>query len=107
MDKYEICGRSPRHIKKKRVIKALIILLIILIALLVIGYVGYHYIFKLNRSDAVFNAGLTVSNLAIGLHEKTTAEKIFTALYSLVSGLFFVAFVSAVIAYVFSLYFED
>lgn len=89
-----------------KVIHAIMILAVTFIVIFIIGIIGYKHFFHMKTSDAFFNTSLTVSNLAIDLHEKTAAEKIFTGVYSLIAGIFFVALVSAIVAYIFTLYLE-
>lgn len=104
---------EPRHkifvrtLKQKKVVHALMILILAFIIVFIIGIVGYTYFFQMSIPDAIFNTSLTVSNLGIGLHEKTAAEKIFTGMYSLTSGILFVALVSSIVAYIFTLYLES
>ena len=54
--------------------------------------------------DAVYNTSLTVSNLGIAPHERTTGEKLFTGFYGMLSGIFFISLISTIIAYIFSQY---
>jgi hypothetical protein len=89
-----------------KVIHAILILTITFIVIFIIGIIGYKHIFHMGTTDAFFNTSLTLSNLAIDLHEKTEAEKIFTGIYSLIAGIFFIALVSAIVAYIFTLYLE-
>lgn len=91
---------------RKRIMHAILILIIAFGVVYLIGIIGYRHYFNMSVSDAVFNTSLTVSNLGVGLHEKTSQEKVFTALYSLLAGIFFVSLVSSVVAYIFTIYLE-
>lgn len=92
---------------KNKVKHAILVLFIFFIVIFFIGIVGYKYVFGMSPSDAFFNTSLTVSNLGIGLHEKTATEKIFTAIYSLLTGILFVSLVSSIVAYIFTMYLES
>ena len=92
--------------RKEKVMHALYILIIAFIVVLAIGFIGYKFLFHMTFEDAVFNTTLTMSNLGIGLHEKTHGEKLFTGFYSLISGIFFLSLMSAIIAYIFTIYLQ-
>lgn len=98
---------TPNHVRKTRTRKAFILIIILFVIIYMIGIIGYKFIFKMTVADAIFNTSLTISNLGVGLHEKTAAEKIFTGVYAVISGVFFLSLVGAIIAYIFSLYIED
>ncbi len=98
--------RFSRLLQHDKVVHAIMILIIAFIVIFIIGVVGYGYFFQMSATDAIFNTSLTVSNLGIGLHEKTPAEKMFTGIYSVVAGIFFISLVSAIVAYIFTLYLE-
>jgi hypothetical protein len=99
--------RKPFIFKRTKVIKAIIILGVVFVIVVLFGIYGYKRYFGMDTTEAIYNTTLTVSNLAIGLHEKTQAEKIFTGIYSLIAGLLFVSLVSSTVAYIFTLYLED
>lgn len=100
-------NKLVKTFKKDKVVHAIMILVVAFVIIFFTGVLGYKYFFNMSLSDAIFNTSLTVSNLGIGLHEKTAAEKIFTGLYSLIAGIFFVSLVSSIVAYIFSIYLES
>ncbi|XWV26894.1 putative potassium channel protein [Tupanvirus soda lake] len=93
--------------KQKKALMAIIIIFIILVVILLFGIIGYKYFFGMSWTDAIFNTSITASTLGIAPHERTNAEKIFTSIYAIVSGIFFVTTISTIIAYIFSLYFSN
>lgn len=98
---------TPRSVKHQKAKRAIIIIIILFVVVFMVGIIGYKYFLHMNTEEAIFNTSLTVSNLGIGHHEKTIAEKLFTSIYSIFAGIFFLSLTSAIIAYIFILYFED
>lgn len=90
-----------------KIIKSILILAFVFLIVFIIGLVGYGYFFQMDMDDALFNTALTVSNLGITQTVRSPAEKIFTAIYSLISALFFVSLVSSVVAYIFTTYLDN
>lgn len=86
---------------------SMLILAVSFVVIFAIGFIGYKFVFGLETSDAIFNTALTISNTGIGLHEKTASEKIFTAMYSIITCIFFVSLVSSIVAFVFSYHIEN
>ena len=81
-------------------------MIILFFVIFILGVVGYGYFFNMNLSDAIYNTSITMSNLGISAHEKTNGEKIFTAMYSIISGVFFLSLMSALVAYIFAEFME-
>ena len=96
--------KKKGHFRLKRFI--LIIIILFLLGL-TIGVLGYKYFFDMTWTDALFNATISMSTLGIAPNEKTAGEKIFTGFYAILSGVFFISLVSAVIQYVFNIYVEE
>nr|WBF71014.1 putative potassium channel protein [Megavirus caiporensis] len=90
--------------RKARVLELIIILTIILVIIIIFGYLGYRYLFNMTRVDALYNTTLTISTLGIAPGDKTEAEKIFTGIYAVLVGVFFISLVSAIVSYIFSIY---
>ncbi|BCS82878.1 putative potassium channel protein [Cotonvirus japonicus] len=87
-----------------KIIKLIIILFCILCIILVVGVIGYKYLFNMNYVDSVYNTTLTVSTLGIAPGDKTDTEKLFTGIYAVLVGVFFISVVSAVVSYIFTMY---
>lgn len=92
--------------KNKKVVKLIIFLLVSLLFLILIGYLGFKYLFGMNSIDAAYNAMITTSTLGLDPHERTSGEKIFTGVYSILAGIFSISLFGAIISYIFSLYYE-
>ncbi len=63
-----------------------------------IGALGYRYLAALSWEDALYNAALIVSDMGPAFPFATTAAKIFTAAYALVSGLVFIGVIGIAFA---------
>lgn len=96
-----------RVINNKKVTHAIAVLIVVFIIIFIIGIIGYKHFFHMSIEDAIFNTSLTISNLGIGLHERTAGEKIFTAIFSILAGIFFISLISSIVAYVFTMYLES
>lgn len=92
--------------KNKKVVKLIFFLIILLLILILVGYLGFKYLFGMNNIDAVYNAMITTSTLGLDPHERTSGEKIFTGIYSILAGIFFISLIGAIVSYIFTLYYD-
>ena len=99
--------KSLAKSKKSKAMMGVMIIILLLLSIILIGYLGYRYIFKMNASDAFFNTTITASTLGLDIRERTPAEKIFTGVYALLAGVFFIAIISSAVSYIFTSYFLD
>lgn len=83
---------------------AILMLVSILFVVMCIGFTGYKLLFNLNNTDAFYYTAITASTLGIDPHPRTNKEKIFIGIYALLSGVFFIATISTIVSYIFSLY---
>ena len=98
---------EQKESKHKKAIKAVAIIILVFVLLFAVGIIGYKLFFKMTLPDALYNTSLTISNIGNGSHDKTTEEKIFTSIFAILCGIFFISLSSAVIGYVFTLYYEN
>ena len=89
----------------KEIIKFLFIIICLIIIIVYIGTMGFKHFFGMSYIDAIYNASITATSLGVDARERTSGEKIFTSLYALISGLFFITMISAIISYIFSIYY--
>ena len=78
--------------------KIVVIVIIIAIILIFLGAAGYHYILGKDMDDAFYLSALTMSSLSLETKPKNTNEKIFVAIYTLVSIGFYLILIAAIIA---------
>ncbi len=76
----------------------LIILLIVAIVLIFIGALGYHHVSGSNWVDSFYASALTMAGLSLEVKPKTNNEKIFIAVFTLISVGFYLIFIAAVLA---------
>nr|QBK90920.1 MAG: uncharacterized protein LCPAC201_02210 [Pithovirus LCPAC201] len=79
-------------------LKIVIIVVIISIFLIFLGAAGYHYILGKDMDDAFYLSVLTMSGLSLETKPKNTNEKIFVAVYTLISIGFYLILIAAIIA---------
>lgn len=89
---------------RKKTVLAILMLFSILFFVLCIGFSGFKLLFNMSNTDAFYNAAITVSTLGVDPHQRSNKEKIFTGIFALLSGVFFIATVSTIVSYIFSLY---
>lgn len=78
--------------------KVLIIVLIVAIILIILGAIGFHFVIGEDWIDSFYLASLTMSSLSLETKPRSQGEKIFVALYTLVSIGFYLILIAAIIA---------
>jgi hypothetical protein len=72
--------------------------LIFVVAALAIGMLGYHGFEGMSWLDAFTNAAMTLSDMGLTAPIRTAGGKIFSGIYALLSGLFFLSVFTIMIA---------
>ncbi len=75
-----------------------IIVIVISIILILIGAAGYHYILGKELGDSFYLSALTMSGLSLETKPKNINEKIFVAIYTLISIGVYLILIAAIIA---------
>jgi hypothetical protein len=63
-----------------------------------IGVLGYHYLGQLPWIDSFLNASMILSGMGPVDHVTTTSGRIFSSLYALFSGIFFIVVMGLILA---------
>lgn len=83
---------SDKEPKKKTKIGELILwTLVLVVSILFIGMLGFRYIAKLGWMDSFQNTAFYISGLGPIAEMKTDGQKLFSGLYAIVGGIFFLA----------------
>ena len=74
-----------------RILRAVTLTFGILLATILIGATGYHSFEHLSWVDAILNAVLVMTGLGLTVTLQTTAAKVFTSFYAILSAIVFFA----------------
>jgi hypothetical protein len=74
-----------------RILRAVILTFGILLATILVGAIGYHSLGHLSWIDSVLNAVLVMTGLGLTVTLQTTAAKVFTSFYAIISAIIFFA----------------
>ena len=74
-----------------RVMQTGVIAFAAMVVALSLGILGYHFFAQLTWIDSFLNASMILSGMGPVNEVKTTSGKLFSGLYALFSGLFFIA----------------
>ncbi len=78
--------------------KVLIVIIFVIIILLVIGAWGYHFILKEDWVDSFYLSALTMSSLSLEAKPKSRDQKIFIAIFTLLSIGVYLILIATIIA---------
>jgi hypothetical protein len=81
-----------------RFLSCTIVGLIFIVTALAIGMLGYHGFEGMSWLDAFTNAAMTLSDMGLTSPIRTVSGKIFSGIYALLSGLFFLSVFTVMIA---------
>ncbi|AHA45141.1 putative potassium channel protein [Hirudovirus strain Sangsue] len=104
---FDECSKIERPNVNKKLTRLIIVLFCLLCIIVTLGVIGYKFLFKMSYVDAIYNTAITTSTLGIAPGDKTDAEKIFTGIYAVLVGVFFISVISAIVSYMFTTYILD
>ena len=78
--------------------KVLVIIIFVAIVLLIVGALGYRFILGQDSVDSFYLSALTMAGLSLEVKPKTRDEKIFIAIFTLLSVGFYLILVATIIA---------
>ena len=78
----------------------LAIFIIILVVLLIVGMIAYRYLFQLSWVDAFYSATLVLTTVNTVPEARTVGQKIFVAIYALISIVVFFSLTSVIVSFV-------
>lgn len=84
-------SNSPDPNRGKKLYKLLFWSIILLIIVLLIGMIGFRYLVKLNWIDSFQNASFYISGLGPLAEMTTNGQKIFSGVYAIAAGIFYLA----------------
>ncbi len=76
----------------------LIIIIILAIVLFIIGMIGYYFVLEENIIDSFYITALTMAGLSLEVKPKTTDQKVFIAIFTILSVGFYLVLIAAIIA---------
>lgn len=85
------------------------LILVIMTAILLIGTLGFKHIAKLSWIDSIHNATMYASGMGPLFEMNTFEGKLFSSVYTMMAGLFFIAVMAVFIAHILDLsgFFEN
>jgi H+/Cl- antiporter ClcA len=76
----------------------LLFIIIIAVILFILGMCGYHWLFNLDWVNSFYVTALTMAGLSLEVRPKTRCQKIFVAIFTLLSVGFYLIVIATVIA---------
>ena len=78
----------------KKKVNVFLIVLILFAILIAVGTIGYKYIFDLTWINALYSASVVLTSTSIETTPKTTGQKLFVSIYSIISVVVFLSIAS-------------
>lgn len=85
---------SCEHISNKTKVNLFLVALTLFVIILCIGTIGYKYLFGLTWTNSIYSASLILTSISVESTPKTTAQKAFISIYSLISVIVFLSIAS-------------
>jgi hypothetical protein len=97
---------AASHLKKlpeqkhftNKVLRSSIAGILVIVFSLLIGIIGYHYFFKLNWIDSLYNASMILTGMGPVDRADNDAGKVFASFYAIYSGVTFLTSVAIILS---------